>query len=386
MSNCKSAATCEIYWKMSANMPPPCPTTNGWTICETRPGNLRRPCGAVPPPARCRPSNRRWKNSPAPRPPATPTTPSRRWTNSSPSATPWEIRAAYACGSSPSWPAEWETRSARCSHRWASAAEWADIQPCKARYGTSASTARSRHTARKLAASPADRPIAAWHRAQPDRPIPPTTPKARLPMERRRPADRAMRPCRRSTSSASANISAELPMNCRIEGAPMRRTRTLMSGILAVAFATAWLAGASLVPDTPDVGGEPEGVVRVANLIYAGDKSSKCFSDHFLTQAEQDSTISTSRRFHAVKLSSDEVFDFPLLIMTGDGEFTLPDVERQNLRRFVERGGFVLASAGCSSPEWDRSFRSEMALLFPDHPLTEIPMSHPIFHTVYDVT
>jgi len=76
----------------------------------------------------------------------------------------------------------------------------------------------------------------------------------------------------------------------------MRRTRTLMSGILAVAFATAWLAGASLVPDTPDVGGEPEGVVRVANLIYAGDKSSKCFSDHFLTQAEQDSTISTSRR------------------------------------------------------------------------------------------
>ena len=166
----------------------------------------------------------------------------------------------------------------------------------------------------------------------------------------------------------------------------MRRTRIFMSGILAVAFATAWLAGAALVPDAQDVGGEPEGVVRVANLIYAGDKSSKCFSDHFLTQAEQDSTISTSRRFHAVKLSSDEVFEFPLLIMTGDGEFTLPDVERQNLRRFVERGGFVLASAGCSSPEWDRSFRSEMALIFADHPLQEIPMSHPIFHTVYDVT
>jgi Domain of unknown function (DUF4159) len=165
----------------------------------------------------------------------------------------------------------------------------------------------------------------------------------------------------------------------------MRQQKTFLTGILAVAFATAWLAGAALVPDAQDVGGEPEGVVRVANLIYAGDKSSKCFSDHFLTQAEQDSTISTSRRFHAVKLSSDEVFEFPLLIMTGDGEFTLPDVERQNLRRFVERGGFVLASAGCSSPEWDRSFRSEMALLFPDHPLQEIPMSHPIFHTVYDV-
>jgi len=166
----------------------------------------------------------------------------------------------------------------------------------------------------------------------------------------------------------------------------MRQQKTIMTGVLAVAFATAWLAGAALVPDAQDVGGEPEGVVRVANLIYAGDKSSKCFSDHFLTQVEQDSTISTSQRFHSVKLSSDEVFEYPLLIMTGDGEFTLPDVERQNLRRFVERGGFVLASAGCSSPEWDRSFRSEMALIFANHPLQEIPMSHPIFHTVYDVT
>jgi hypothetical protein len=170
-------------------------------------------------------------------------------------------------------------------------------------------------------------------------------------------------------------------------GALMRRTKSLFAGTIAVAFATAWLAGAvNLVPDSQEVGGEPEGVVRVANLIYAGDKSSKCFSDHFLTRAEQDSTISTSRRFHSVKLSSDEVFEFPLLIMTGDGEFELLDVERQNLRRFVERGGFILASAGCSSPEWDRSFRSEMARLFPDHPMQEIPMSHPIFHTVYDVT
>ena len=167
----------------------------------------------------------------------------------------------------------------------------------------------------------------------------------------------------------------------------MRRKSTFAAGLVMIAFGAAWLAGAvNLVPDPQDVGGEPEGIVRVGNLIYAGDKTSKCFSDHFLTQAEQDSTISTSRQLHSVKLSSDEVFEFPMVIMTGDGEFTLLDVERQNLRRFVERGGFILASAGCSSPEWDRSFRSEMVQLFPDHPMQEIPMSHPIFHTIYDVT
>jgi hypothetical protein len=140
-----------------------------------------------------------------------------------------------------------------------------------------------------------------------------------------------------------------------------------------------------VVPEPKQIGGESQSVVQVANLIYAGTKSSKCFSDHFLVQAETDSSISTSRRFHSVKLSSQELFEFPLVIMTGEGAFELPETERQNLRKFVEGGGLLLASAGCSSPEWDRSFRSEMATIFPEHPLSAIAMTHPVFHTVYDI-
>lgn len=143
--------------------------------------------------------------------------------------------------------------------------------------------------------------------------------------------------------------------------------------------------GVEVVPEPKGAGGEADGVVQVANLVYAGTKSSKCFSDHFLVEAEKASSISTSRRFHAVKLSSDELFEFPLVIMTGEGEFALPEAERKNLRRFVERGGLLLGSAGCSSPDWDRSFRSEMAKVFPEHPMAAVGMDHPIFHTVYDV-
>ncbi len=142
---------------------------------------------------------------------------------------------------------------------------------------------------------------------------------------------------------------------------------------------------AAVVPDSKQSGGEADGIVQVANLVYAGTKSSQCFSDHFLVKAEKDSAISTSRRFHAVKLSSDDVYEFPLVIMTGEGNFELSDKEREVLRRYVQRGGFLLASAGCSSQEWDRAFRREMARVFPNHPLQPIDMSHPIFHTVYDV-
>lgn len=139
------------------------------------------------------------------------------------------------------------------------------------------------------------------------------------------------------------------------------------------------------VPDPKQIGGEPDGIVQVANLIYAGVKSSQCFSDHFLVRAEKESTISTSRRFHAVKLSSAEVFNFPMVIMTGEGTFKLTDSERENLRQYVERGGFLLSSSGCSSKEWNKSFRAEMAIVFSKYPLSEVAMGHPLFNTVYEI-
>jgi hypothetical protein len=137
--------------------------------------------------------------------------------------------------------------------------------------------------------------------------------------------------------------------------------------------------------DGKHVGGEPESIVQVANLVYAGVKSSQCYSDHFLLRAQKESAIATSRRFHAVKLSSEELFSFPLVIMTGEGSFQLTDEERDNLRRFTARGGFLLASAGCSSSDWDRSFRREMSRTFPELPLRPLKMDHPVFHTVYDI-
>src|SRR5579864_8775014 len=143
--------------------------------------------------------------------------------------------------------------------------------------------------------------------------------------------------------------------------------------------------GMPTVPEPRQVGGEPQSLVQVANLIYAGVKSSHCFSDHFLVSAEKESAISTSRRFHAVKLGSDELFNFPLTIMTGEGPFELTDKERENLRKYVERGGFLLASAGCSSHDWDRSFRREMSLVFPQHQMKSIGMEHALFNTVYEI-
>ncbi len=163
------------------------------------------------------------------------------------------------------------------------------------------------------------------------------------------------------------------------------RSMRLATAIVRSLLVALTMAGAARAQPDAQQGGETDSVIQVANLVYAGTKSSQCFSDHFLTQAEKETSISTSRRFHAVKLSSASIYDFPLLIMTGEGDFQLSDGERESLRRYVERGGFLLASAGCSSTEWDRAFRREMAAIFPTHPLQAIAMTHPVFHTVHEI-
>jgi Domain of unknown function (DUF4159) len=125
--------------------------------------------------------------------------------------------------------------------------------------------------------------------------------------------------------------------------------------------------------------------VECANLIYAGTKSSVCFSEEFLSTVASETSINTSRKFKPVKLGDKEVFRFPFAVMTGEGAFALTADERKNLKLYLEKGGFLLASAGCSSKEWSDSFKHELESTFPDRKLEEIPPTHPIFRTVFDI-
>ncbi len=159
----------------------------------------------------------------------------------------------------------------------------------------------------------------------------------------------------------------------------------------AVAAAAILAAGACIVAVAASVGttagdgDSRQGVVQCANLIYGRNKTSVCFSDEFLAQIQRDTNIRTNRRFCAVKLDGQELFQYPFAVMTGEGSFSLTETQRRNLRSYVTRGGFLVASAGCSSSSWDASFRAEMRKIFPFRKLQKLPLTHPIFHTVYDV-
>jgi hypothetical protein len=127
-------------------------------------------------------------------------------------------------------------------------------------------------------------------------------------------------------------------------------------------------------------------LLQSGNLIYAGNKSSTCFADHFLTSVSEQTNLRVNPHFCPVRLDADALFDFPFCVMSGHENFSLTDKERKQLRKYLMQGGFLLVSPGCSDPKWDESFRQEMQICFPEYPLHKIPMTHPVFSVVNQIT
>lgn len=125
--------------------------------------------------------------------------------------------------------------------------------------------------------------------------------------------------------------------------------------------------------------------IQCGNLVYATNRSSVCFADAFLGDAAKQTSLDVGKVFVPVKAESEMLFNFPFLVWSGQDSFTLTPKERDNLRKYLTNGGFIISSPGCSDANWDKSLRMEMQLMFPTTKLDKIPMTHPIFSTVAHV-
>ena len=125
--------------------------------------------------------------------------------------------------------------------------------------------------------------------------------------------------------------------------------------------------------------------LQCGNLVYAGGKSSICFADKFLGDVAGQTNLNVGRTFVPVRLDADNVFDFPFCVWSGEDDFALTKKERENLRKYLLNGGFILSSPGCSDPRWDTALRREIKLIFPEYKLVKLPMSHPVFSIVNQI-
>lgn len=127
------------------------------------------------------------------------------------------------------------------------------------------------------------------------------------------------------------------------------------------------------------------GRLAIARLQYegGGDWYANPSSLVNLIKAIAERTALPIERAEAkVKLTDSALFDYPFLHMTGHGEVKLSELEVKRLREYLTRGGFLHVDDNYGL---DESFRREIARVFPDRPLVEVPLSHPIYHLVYEV-
>ncbi|QEG22468.1 DUF4159 domain-containing protein [Mariniblastus fucicola] len=127
------------------------------------------------------------------------------------------------------------------------------------------------------------------------------------------------------------------------------------------------------------------GEVKCANLIYARNKTSVCFSSDFMDDINNKTNIRTDGKFSPVRLEDENLFDYPFSVMTGEGNFKLSQSQQESLKNYLTGGGFVVASAGCSDGSWASSCRKELNGLFPENKMKKLEMDHPIFHSFYDI-
>ncbi len=81
-----------------------------------------------------------------------------------------------------------------------------------------------------------------------------------------------------------------------------------------------------------------------------------------------------------VAVNSQDLFNFPIVFMTGHGNVFFSDDESKNLRNYLISGGFLHISDNYGM---DKYIRKELKKVFPELELTQIPSNHPIYNQTF---
>ncbi|WP_179345146.1 DUF4159 domain-containing protein [Winogradskyella ursingii] len=92
-----------------------------------------------------------------------------------------------------------------------------------------------------------------------------------------------------------------------------------------------------------------------------------------------DTNINES--IQTVEAGSTDIYQFPLLHMTGHGNVFFGDEDAENLRKYLVSGGFLHIDDNYGLEPY---IKKELKKVFPNNDLTEIPKNHKIFNSAYN--
>jgi hypothetical protein len=122
------------------------------------------------------------------------------------------------------------------------------------------------------------------------------------------------------------------------------------------------------------------GGFTVARLKYTGGGdwySDETSLQNLLRAVKARGEVRVTQQHEAVVSPTDpDMWNYPLLFVTGHGNVKLSEEEIRSLRRYLDQGGLLWADDNFGM---DTSFRELMRRVYPESPLVELPFTHELF-------
>ena len=171
-------------------------------------------------------------------------------------------------------------------------------------------------------------------------------------------------------------------------------SKTARRLLLAIAVASGPVAAQS-APEQP--AWSSAGEFSFTRLYYQGNSGGDCRGRGSSWDTDYDSAeyyfregVERLSRVNyggelVLALDSDDIMNYPWLYAVEVGSWYLDEDEAALLREYLLRGGFLLVDDFWGTCQW-ALFEESMKRVFPDRPIVDLDESHPLMHTVYELT
>ncbi|HNX26056.1 MAG TPA: DUF4159 domain-containing protein, partial [Phycisphaerae bacterium] len=127
--------------------------------------------------------------------------------------------------------------------------------------------------------------------------------------------------------------------------------------------------------------------LTIAQVVHNGDwDPTPNALPNLLKYIQANTTLNVQFDRKTVPLDNIEIFDYPLLYMTGLRDFTLTDAEVDGLQKYLQRGGVLLADSAAGNAAFDHAFRREIKRVLPAAKFKTLPLDSPVYQMPYKIT
>ncbi|WP_372722812.1 DUF4159 domain-containing protein [Novipirellula sp.] len=105
---------------------------------------------------------------------------------------------------------------------------------------------------------------------------------------------------------------------------------------------------------------------------------------NFSLRLQQLTSLKVNPEPIVLELTDDQLFDYPFIYIIEPGSLVFSQAEVAALRQYCLNGGFLMVDDFWGDSQYE-NMRRELKRVFPDRDPVEVPLSHEIFHNVYDL-